>query len=255
MPTKLSIIVLLGLMAAGVLQIFGLHRANTALRLQVNERRVEHENRNARSKTPAQLHHAAAKDEEPANDAKASAGRLAQLRAEIAVLEQRAVAQADANLETTDAPSTNRDPEKGMTKLENLQNVGQGTPGAALQTLFWAAIKGDEQAMARTIGWDEVVRPKVQALIDRLPLEIRVRYPTPEALAALYISKFALDVSAIHIADTASKDGSTATLTVKGLTGADVLLPMHLRANGWQLVAGEDMLSGLNDELAGKKGK
>ena len=66
----------------------------------------------------------------------------------------------------------------------------------------------DDQVMAHTIGWDESVRSKVEELMERLPEDLRTRYPTPEAIAALYISKFALDVSAIQIAQLNERMGA-----------------------------------------------
>jgi hypothetical protein len=168
-------------------------------------------------------------------------------------LEKKAVEQYAANPEANDAPSTNRDPEKGMTKLEYLQNVGQGTPAAALQALFWAALKGDDQMIAKTVAWDEAVRPQVQALIDRLSEESKARYSTPEQLWALIFSRQALDVSAIHIAETVPKDSANASLAVKGLTTGDAHLSMYLGPNGWQLRGGEWHLRMVSNELPGKK--
>lgn len=107
--------------------------------------------------------------------------------------------------------------------------------------------------MAHTIAWEESVRPEVQALIDQLPAELRARYPTPESLAALAISRHALEVSAIHITATTPADDSHATLTVEGLTGADEKLPMLRGADGWQLLAGKPMLEVLRQQLGVKK--
>jgi hypothetical protein len=183
------------------------------------------------------------------------ADRLTQLREEIATLEQKAQAQAEADRDAIEALDKQRNPEQGMMKLEHMQNVGQATPAAALQTLFWAALKGEDQVMTRIIGWDETVRPKAQALIDRLPAEMRARYPTPEALAALFFSKHVLDVPAIHISKSVFTDAANASLTVKGLTRADQHLPMRLGPNGWQIIAGEPMLKGLSEQLSGKKSK
>jgi hypothetical protein len=67
-------------------------------------------------------------------------------------------------------------------------------------------LKGDEQVIAKAIAWDEAVRPQVQALIDRLPEKSKARYSTPEQLWALIFSRQALDVSAIHIAETVPKN-------------------------------------------------
>ena len=256
----LSLVVLVGM------QIVSLHRTNTRLRAEVNEKRASSENRIVKTDRSTTVIAARADgggestglngDAAPSPHMEASKAhaRLKQLRAEAAAWEKNALEQYAANSEATDAPSTNRDPERGMTKLEYMRNVGQGTPAAALQTFFWATLKGDDQVIARIVAWDETVRPKVQVLIDRLPEESKARYATPEKLWGLIISKYALDVSAIHIAETVLKDTANASLTVKGLTARDEHLGMHLGPNGWQLLVGERHLEMLNDELTGKKG-
>lgn len=254
MRFRFTIPVLLTLLAAGAAALISLHRANAQRQARLREQRVRWEQRRpdppiATASTAEDRGAATA----PAAAATPDHARLVQLRAEVSTLEQKAAAAYAAQPEPTDAPSTHRDPERGMTKLEYLRNVGQATPAAALQTLFWAALKGQEAAMAHTITWEESVRPEVQELIDRLPAELRARYPTPESLAALAISRHALEVSAIHITATTPADDSHATLTVKGLTGADEKLPMRRGADGWQLLAGEPMLEVLRQQLGGKK--
>jgi hypothetical protein len=170
-------------------------------------------------------------------------------------LRPKALDQAAAEQAASDALDGQRDPEKGMMRLENMRNAGQGTPAAALQTLLWAAMKGDDPLMARIIGWEESVRPKAQALIDRLPVETRALYPTPEAMTALVFTRHILDVPAIHISKITHKDGGNVVLTVKGLTRSDQHFPMRLGPGGWQVIAGGPMLKGLSELLAGKKAK
>ena len=254
MRTTLIFGAVLSLVAVCGMQIVSLHRANTQLRAQVDEKRALLEKRTVKAdrSVPA----VAARSER----AGASTGttnetlvRTVQLQSEVAALEKKAAEHYAASPEATDAPSANRDPEKGMTKLEYMQNVGQGTPAAALQTLFWAALKGDDQVIARTVAWDETVRPQVQALIDRLPEVSKARYSTPEQLWALIFSRQALDVSAIQIVETAMKDAANASLAVKGLTTGDIHLSMHLGPSGWQLRVGEWHLRMVSNELTGKK--
>jgi hypothetical protein len=247
MRTPFLLSVTLTLVAAGGLFVFSLHRANAALRTQLNERGALLRTQAA----PAQSVGASLPEKSSLPAPTEIETRLIKLRAEIAALEQKSAVHGDT-AEITDAPSTNRDPEKGMTRLEYMRNVGQATPAAAMQTLFWAALKGDEAAMARTIVWEEAVRPKVQALIDRLPAASRERYSTPELLAALSISQKALDVSAIYITETVMKTSDSAVLTVKGLTGRDEPLAMRLGPAGWQYSAGESWLARLTAQLAGK---
>lgn len=195
------------------------------------------------------------------------ATQLAQLRAEITALEQRAApssahlsppsaastsALALSSVSTVSAPTPAPDPEKALTPLEHLQNVGHATPAAAFQTLLWAALKGDDAALARSIAWDDATRPQVEAMIATLPPALREKYPTPELLAALFIAKYTVDVSAIQIAGVTPHDATHATVTVRGLMANDQQLPLRLGPGGWQLLEGPKQLEWLRQELAGK---
>lgn len=254
MQTKTFLAVAIVLLVAGALPVASLHRKNMTLRAQLDAKRFVRSE--PESRTPSKLlAPASAKNETPNGivATRETANRLAQLRAEVVALEKKAVSQFAANPEATDAPAANRDPEVAMTKLEYLRNVGRVTPAGALQTLFWSVINADDRVLAQTISWDEKTRPKVQALIERLPEETRGRYPTPEALAGLYLSKFALEVSAIHIAETMRVDDANAVLTVKGLTGRDEHLPMRLGPEGWQLIAAESNFKALLGDLGRKE--
>ena len=246
MRTSLSLGILLIAAAGGGVLVVLLHQQNAALRSQIEARATRLHKSVVPTPTAAQSRN----EDRRAPAEKKIDAHLLQLRADVANLEK--IAAHSANAEASDAPTTNRDPEKGMTRMEYMQNVGQATPAAAMQTLFWAAMKGDEAAMARTIVWDEAVRPKVQALIDRLPAASRERYATPELLAALFISRQALDVSAIHITETTMTDATHAGLMVKGLTGREEPLPMRLSALGWQYSIGEGRLAWLTGQLTGK---
>lgn len=246
MRSSLSLgIILIAVAAVGVL-VVSLHHNNATLRAQIDD----HAARLQKPAVPTSTRAKSIAEDRGASAEKKITSHLLELRAAVESLEKTAALAANA--EATDAPASNRDPEKGMTRLEYMQNVGQATPAAAMQTLFWAAMRGDEAAMARTIVWDEAIRPKVQALIDNLPAASRERYPTPELLFALFISSKALNVSAIQITETTPIDANNASLSVKGLTGRDEYLPMRLSQLDWQYLGGESQLTWLTGKLTGK---
>lgn len=253
MKTTLLFGAILALVVTVGLQIGSLHNANATLRTQVDEMRLGRAKQISRPEPSTPKAAMGSGDEimsvAAGNEARA---RLTQLRAEVAALEKQAAEHYVAHTERADALSTNRDPEKGMTRLENMQNVGQGTPAAALQTFFWAVMKGDDDVLARTVVWDEAIRPQVQAMIDRLSPKTRAQYSTPEKLWGLIISKYALDVSAIQIVGHVPQDASHASLTVKGLTAKDEPVPMQLGADGWRLWLGGGQLGMVMKELTGK---
>ncbi len=243
----------LALLCAGLIGTISLHHHNARLRVRVAELRQQRERqeREKEKERPAPIETQVDGDgaNEPTPGFRAD---VAKVRIEIAALEKRAEEQYASHPETTDAPAGNRDPEKGMTRLENLQNVGQFTPAAAFQTLAWAVLKGDDKVMAQVIGLDDVARKKVQELMANLPEAERDKYPTPESLVALFLAKALVNVSAIQIVDTTHKDTLNATITVRGLVGNDQQLPMRLGATGWQLFwEGEKQVAWLRAELIG----
>ena len=133
------------------------------------------------------------------------------------------------------ALALNQNPELGLTKLENFRNVGRSTPGAALQTLVWAAMKGDYNLLAESMAVSGVARQRAEALISVLPESERSE-STPEKLAALWFAQTVLNVSAAQISGQTVTDPTHATLSVRGGIGAGGQVSMQLGSNGWQMV-------------------
>jgi hypothetical protein len=243
------------LLGAGWFETISLRQHNALRRVQVAElhRLAERStSRDAETRsTPAKTQVASATTDSSPSTA---ANEAARIRAEITALEKSAAEQYASNPEATDAPATNRDPEKAMTRLEFFQNVGQGTPAAAFQTLVWAALKGESTIMAQTIGVDETSRRQVLEMITASLSEAdREKYPTPESVLALFLAKALVRVSALQIVSTDQTDALNATVTVRGLMGNDQKLPMRLGATGWQLWEGEKNIEWLRTEFRPRK--
>jgi hypothetical protein len=256
MKFVLLVCIAAALLGAGLVGTISLHRHGALRRLQVA---ALQEQRDRRRRAPAEVRPmpitTSAAGETTNASAAAQPAESAKLRAEIAALEKRAEEHFASQSEATDAPATNRDPEKGMTRLEYFRNAGQATPAAAFQTLVWAAMKGNDRAMAQTIGVADGARQEVQELIATLPESEREKYSTPESVIALFLAKAMVLVSAIQVVDTTQTDASNATITVRGLMGNDQTLPMRLGATGWQLWEGEKNVEWLRAEFAGGRGK
>lgn len=243
----------MALLVAGWFETLSLRRHNALRRMQVAAMRAQRGPQEPRVAEPRAIPVNAPAASEPAGAA-ASGPRagLAEIRAEIAALERRAAAQHAAQPEITDAPATNRDPEKAMTRLEYFQNAGQGTPAAAFQTLVWAALRSEEKILAQTIGLDEASRGKVLELMGATLSDAeREKYSTPESVLAVFLSKALIRVSSLQIVETETKDAQNATVTVRGLMGNDQKLPMRLGASGWQLWEGEKNVEWLRAEFRG----
>jgi hypothetical protein len=70
------------------------------------------------------------------------------------------------------------------------KNAGAATPGAALETVLWAAAGGDTEALAaRLVFFDVRVRAKAEVLLAGLPEATRAQYGSPEQLLAALTAK------------------------------------------------------------------
>lgn len=165
---------------------------------------------------------------------------LVRARAEVSVLESRAL-EARSQLrgqEAKDAASmaSNRDPEKGMTRLEYFQNVGQSTPSAAFQTFVWATLKGEDEKLAKMITFTEAERKKAESVVAALPEEARQKYPTPEKLAVLFLAVKLTEIPSAEVADVSFQDSQHATVDVRGISEKTEKIQTQLGAQGWQIV-------------------
>lgn len=177
------------------------------------------------------------------------------VKAEVQELERKARADyAQVRMQTAqDAEQlvNGRDPEKGLVRLENFQNVGQVTPSAAFQTFVWAAMKGEDARLSGMIVMDAAAREKGLAVVAALPEEARAKFPTPEKLAALFFASALTGMPSAEIVEIVQNDPQHAVLTVRGLTDKTQKIPMQLEAQGWQVVVPVGMAEMLGRWAAG----
>lgn len=166
---------------------------------------------------------------------------IAQLRAEIALHEQKAAQRRAAQLALTSrdaaAIETGRDPRLGLTRLEYFQNRGQATPSAALETLVWAALRGDETTLADLTTLNSATRAKAEALIAQLPAQDRAKW-TPEKLGQLWFTGLFTEMSAFQIVGetTVAADEAVVRLRLANRDGEEKL-GLRLTPNGWKVLA------------------
>jgi hypothetical protein len=184
---------------------------------------------------------------------------LERARREVAELEQRAVTRsAEVNTRAAienDALAANRDPEKGMTRLEHFRNAGRATPSAAIQTLVWASLIGDNQALTGALSVSGAARDKAEALLARLPAAVREKYPSAESLAAIAVTGEMMKGNALELPGYTLADASHSILQIRTQNGKEAKLPMQLGAGGWQLVVPDRAIDAiarrLGDEAVG----
>ena len=148
----------------------------------------------------------------------------------------------------------NRDPEKGLVKVEYFRNAGRSTPSAAFQTAIWASLESDEE-LAATMLLSAESRRKAEILLASLPDEARIKTPTPERLVASF---FALEVlrkgvSAQFVEAKPQDDQHVVVISRLLMFNeriSDGKIPMELGANGWQIMVPADMVDGIRQSLS-----
>lgn len=186
-----------------------------------------------------------------ADGARAIHADLVRVRTEVEELERKArtshAQMRAASAQDAENLANNRDPEKGLMRLEHFQNKGQATPAAAFQTFVWAAMKGEDATLAGMIAMDNAAREKGKAVVATLPEETQAKYPTPEKLAALFFAAALTAQPSAQVLEVSFPDTQHATVQVRGLTDKTQKIPMQLGAQGWQIV----VPAGMAERLGG----
>lgn len=176
---------------------------------------------------------------------------LEQARSELAVLERRAQESAANAAQRAATAVENRDPERGMARLEYFQNVGRATPVTALQTIVWAALHGDNATLVDALALTDLARQKAAELLASLPVEARRKYPTAESLAALVVAGEIVDTAAVKVVGVRFADSRHATIDALRLQAADRALSvrMELGADGWRMEVSDRIMDTLKERM------
>lgn len=246
-----SVSALLALVAMLTVVIIGLHRDNAKLREQADALRRRNEPVTrlvAENQSTRELLARVTSDAADARDLLHQ--DVLQLRAEVQALEERARAAAAQKVAAAAAIATNREPEKALTPLENFQNVGRGSPAAAVQTLIWAALKAEESTLTASLVLMDDAREEALQLLAHLPDSARAKYSTPESLAALVVTNEILRADAVQITTTTPTDARHVVVGVRvaGVEG-DEKVPTELTADGWKVMVPKKMILGLEQRL------
>lgn len=153
--------------------------------------------------------------------------------------EERRAAKLEKDRATTVALATNRDLTKGPVLVENCTNAGRATAVDALQTLFWASNRGEDELVASMIALDGKSRAMVALLLATLPASAREKYSTPEKLAALIFADTLTKVSAVQVTHQKPLDSQHVALTIGSLSDKTADVVMELGPNGWQATSAD----------------
>jgi hypothetical protein len=161
--------VIVAVIGAGGACLVWLHRSNAGMEREVAELRRQNEARSA-TRAEQERKHAAAQ------------------RA-LAAVESRPAPPASPAPAPAADPSALPAPLTAMLRVEDLTNRGRATPSDALQTLIWAAIKGDDDELAASLVFGEGAREKAEAWRATLPPESQAKFATLEKLPGLFLAE------------------------------------------------------------------
>jgi len=147
------------------------------------------------------------------------------------------------------AVETNRDPRLGLARLEYFKNRGRATPSAAFETLVWAAIAGDEAALADATTLNSATRARAEAFLAELPPEERAKW-TPEKLGQLWFSGLFTELSAIQIVgETTVAPGEALVRLRLANRDGEEKLAVRQTPDGWKVLAPSAAVDHLKKKL------
>lgn len=157
-------------------------------------------------------------------------------------------------------PAAGTDPNAGMTPVEKLVNAGRATPGAAFQTLVWAALKGNDGELAASLGLSNEAGKKAAVWWATLPLENQARFTPLEKLPGLFLTEEVLRKAAgLEVLRVSDENEDRATLHVRmlSLNGrvTEDQFPMIRIEGDWKMLIPENMIDGMRRSFEQKKPK
>lgn len=234
--------VVIALLGVGVAGLIWLHRSNGELQREVAELRRQNEERIA---TRA--------EQERKRAAASSLPVLAESRPAPTMPPAPAPARADE-------PATPSAPLTAMLRVEELTNRGRANPVDALQTLIWAAIKGDDDEFAASLVFGDGAREMAEVWRATLPAESQARFATLEKLPGLFLTEEIVRKAAGLQIMQVVEDGSgkmvvhARTSTLAG--GLNVSkFPLEQTATGWRLTVPDKMIAGMQKAPAPQPGQ
>lgn len=186
---------------------------------------------------------------------------LAKLREEIVALRKQTqplvefaqLAQAGAALKNMGG--TENSVATKLTPADALKNAGRATPEAATETVLWAAVGGDVDALASSFVFTPTAREKADAWFASLAEGTRKQYGSPEKIIALMIAKDAAGLSGMQVIG--QKEVAPDNVGVRVRFGSvdgntkDDNLVMRRSTDGWRMVIPDNTVEKFARRLGG----
>ncbi|HTX66618.1 MAG TPA: hypothetical protein VMD31_12670 [Opitutaceae bacterium] len=132
----------------------------------------------------------------------------------------------------------------GLVPIESLAGAGRATPRAAFATQLWAARTGDVALEASALLLAPEGRAKLEALMAKLPADVRAQYEPPEKLMALALAASPRPVGGMQVLGETPAGPDDVTLQTAWQHADDTYVhhsnvQMHHDADGWRMVVPE----------------
>jgi hypothetical protein len=142
-----------------------------------------------------------------------------------------------------------------LTPADALRNLGRATPESAAETVLWAAVGGDVDALSNAFMFTPTAREKADAWFAGLSEATRQQYGSPEKVIALMIAKDAAGLSGMQVLGKKEVAPDNVGVRVRfgsvdGKTKDDNLL-MRRGNDGWQMVLPDNAVEKFARQLAG----
>ena len=133
--------------------------------------------------------------------------------------------------------------------------AGRADPRAAIESVLWAASRGDVDQLSELIGFTHDVRVQAEAAFAQLPAESREEFGSPEkVVATLLAGSFPKDADSMTLLLSKSWDQDAGVQMTVGHSDGHALTNiyhLHRAADGWQLMVPASVLSGYQSILRG----
>jgi hypothetical protein len=153
----------------------------------------------------------------------------------------------------TSAAATDADPNE--LSADDWVFSGRETPRAAIESVLWAASRGDVEQLASLLGFPPDVRAQAEEMFSKLPAASQKEYGSPErVVATLLAGSFPRDASGMNVlADKEWDQDAAISMSVEHSEGQSRtnVFRFHHASDGWRLMVPASVMSGYEKTLLG----
>jgi hypothetical protein len=173
---------------------------------------------------------------------------LERLRSRLTMLKKHAAPLGDGD-------ATNERAAPQTVAAEDWIYAGRATPAAAIESVLWAASRGDVDHLADLLGFTDDVRGRAEAVFSRLPPSSQQEYGSPEkVVATLLAGSFPKAATAMTIVDGVPGElDAQISMRVDHSSGGPRTneFYFHHAQNGWQLIVPASVMEGYEKTVLG----